>query len=226
MLSYNEVTDYVNPLGQPEEEPPETNDTEGEKAEKENDGEANNGDKKEKNSSAKEFFEWIELFGYAVAVVIVLFTFLCRIAVVNGPSMEKTLYDKDVLLVSDLFYEPKQGDIIVFQSNTILDNEAIVKRVIATEGQVVDIDFATWTVTVDGVPLEEDYVNYIQNVYMYGSNYTFPLTVEEGKIFVMGDNRNHSTDSRDSRIGQVDTRFVLGRVLVRILPLQKIGPVD
>lgn len=224
MLSNNEVTDYVNPLGQPEEEPQKTKTPENGMADNEDSGDK--GDKKEKNDGAKEFFEWIELFGYAVAVVIVLFTFLCRIAVVNGPSMEQTLYDKDVLLVSNLFYEPKQGDIIVFQSNTILDNEAIVKRVIATEGQTVDIDFETWTVTVDGVPLEEEYVNYMQNVYMYGSSYTFPLTVEEGKIFVMGDNRNRSTDSRDSRIGQVDTRFVLGRVLVRILPLQKIGTVD
>lgn len=181
---------------------------------------------KEKLDPRREFFEWIELFGYAVAVVIVLFTFICRIAVVDGPSMEKTLFDKEVLLVTDILYEPKQGDVIVFQSNTILNNEAIVKRVIATEGQTVDIDFETWTVTVDGVPLEEEYVNYIEGQYMNGSSYKFPLTVEEGKIFVMGDNRNHSTDSRDYRIGQVDTRFVLGRVLARVMPLQKFGPIQ
>ncbi len=212
MTDETKVTEYENPLGAPTEdgEAPVPADTGDGKAPK-------------KGGAAKEFFEWIELFGYAVAVVIVLFTFVCRIAVVSGPSMEQTLFNGEALIVSDLFYTPKQGDVIVFQSNTILDNEAIVKRVIATEGQTVDIDFATWTVTVDGVPLKEDYVNYIRDAYMNGSDYSYPLTVEEGKLFVMGDNRNHSSDSRDSRIGQVDERFVLGHVLFRFLPFEKIG---
>ena len=173
------------------------------------------------NSAAKEFLEWAELFAYSVAFVILLFTFVCRIAVVSGPSMEQTLFNGQVLIVSDRFYEPKSGDVIVFQSNTILDNEAIVKRVIATEGQTVDIDFATWTVTVDGVPLDEPYVNYIAGAAMNGSNFSFPLTVEKGKLFVMGDNRNQSTDSRSYLIGQVDRRFVLGHVLFRILPVSE-----
>jgi signal peptidase I len=177
-------------------------------------------------STAKELFEWVELFAYSVSIVIILFTFICRIAVVSGPSMEKTLFDREVLLVSDLFYEPKQGDVIVFQSNTILDNEAIVKRVIATEGQTVDIDFENWIVYVDGEAIEEPYINFEAGRYMNGSDYSYPLTVEEGKIFVMGDNRNHSTDSRDNRIGQVDTRFVLGKVLVRILPFDTFGIID
>ncbi len=176
--------------------------------------------------SGRELFEWLELFTYAVAVVAFVFIFVCRIAVVHGPSMENTLHEGEVLLVSDLFYEPKAGDIIVFQSNTILNDEAIVKRVIATEGQIVDIDFDSWTVTVDGVPLEEPYVNYIMNHRMLGSSYTYPLEVEPGKIFVMGDNRNHSTDSRSELIGQVDTRFVLGRLLVRLYPFDKCGSVD
>lgn len=212
------VHDFENPLNAPETPEP-AFDTGS--AEDTGDGEK----PKEKMDMRRELFEWVELFGYAVAVVIVLFTFLLRIAVVNGPSMEQTLFHGEVLLVSDLFYEPEPGDVIVFQSNTILDNEAIVKRVIATEGQTVDIDFATWTVMVDGVALEEDYVNYMLG-YMDGSDFSFPLTVEEGKIFVMGDNRNHSTDSRSALIGQVDTRYVLGRVLFRIMPLTKIGPVD
>ncbi len=217
MTDRNNVTDYENPFDAPISDKASASEPAYEETESSDKARAN------KNSGAKEFFEWIELFGYAVAVVIVLFTFVCRIAVVSGPSMEKTLFHGEVLIVSDLFYEPKPGDVIVFQSNTILNNEAIVKRVIATEGQTVDIDFATWTVTVDGVALEEDYVNFIRDQYMNGSDYSYPLTVEEGKLFVMGDNRNHSSDSRDSRIGQVDSRFVLGRVLFRFLPLDKIG---
>ena len=177
-------------------------------------------------SAAKELFEWVELFAYSVGIVIVLFTFFCRIAVVSGPSMESTLFNGEVLLVSDLFYEPTPGDIIVFQSNTIFDNEAIVKRVIATEGQVVDIDFQNWIVYVDGKAVEEPYVNAEAGRYMNASDYTFPLTVEPGKIFVMGDNRNHSTDSRDKRIGLIDERFVLGRVLFRVLPTDSFGTVD
>lgn len=177
------------------------------------------------NSAAKEFLEWAELFAYSVAFVVILFTFFCRIAVVSGPSMEKTLYNGQVLVVSDLFFEPKAGDVIVFQSNTILDNEAIVKRVIATEGQVVDIDYANWQVTVDGVPVDEPYVNRIPGEAMDGSSYSFPLTVEKGKLFVMGDNRNMSTDSRSHLIGQVDRRFVLGRVLLRLLPIGTFGTI-
>ncbi len=174
---------------------------------------------------ARELLEWVEMFSFSLALVVFMLSFVCRFAVVSGESMEKTLYDGEVLLVSDLFYEPKQGDIIVFQSPTILHNAAVVKRVIALEGQVVDIDFEKWVVTVDGVPLDEPYVNYLPEV-MRGSDYTFPVTVEEGKIFVMGDNRNKSSDSRSVMIGQVDTRYVLGRLITRVLPLQKFGAVN
>lgn len=175
---------------------------------------------------ARELLEWVEMFSFAVALVVIVFSFVCRFAVVKGPSMEKTLYDGEVLIVFDLFYEPKQGDIIVFQSPTILGNDPIVKRVIATEGQVIDIDFQNWVVTVDGVPLDESYVNNLLPEVMHGSDYLFPQTVEKGKIFVMGDNRNHSTDSRSMLIGQVDTRYVLGKLITRVLPLQKAGAVD
>lgn len=169
-------------------------------------------------------FEWLELFVFSFALVLLIFTFVARHSPVLGSSMANTLHENDLLIVSDVLYTPKQGDIVVFQSIDTGFDEPYVKRVIATAGQVVDIDFETWSVTVDGVKLEEDYVNY-EGGTMLGSNLEFPYTVPEGKIFVMGDNRNHSKDSRDSRIGAVDTRYILGRVVFRLFPFDKLGTV-
>ncbi len=184
-------------------------------------------DKKKGGAAAREIFDWVELLAIATAAVIILFTFFLRVAVVVGPSMQNTLIANDVILLSNLFYEPEQGDIIVFQSKLSDEYEPIVKRVIATENQTVSIDYETWTVTVDGVELEEDYVKRDTLADMLHSNYLeFPYTVPEGKIFVMGDNRNSSMDSRDSHIGCVDKRFVLGKLLCRVYPFSKIGEVQ
>ena len=131
--------------------------------------------------------------------------------------MYDTLADGDrLLLVSNLVYtQPKQGDIIVASKDSFRDGECIIKRVIATEGQVVDIDFMTGTVYVDGEALEEDYL-YSGTYNMEGMK--FPLTVDEGCIFVMGDNRMVSKDSRDPQIGLIDEREILGKVILRIWP--------
>ena len=151
-----------------------------------------------------------------VAVMAVLMLFL-RIIVVDGPSMERTLLNGDyMLLVSNMFYkEPKHGDVVVVSKQAYDNGKPIVKRVIATEGQTVDIDFNEGVVYVDGVAQDEPYTKTLTTL---KEGTVFPLVVEEGKVFVMGDNRNNSTDSRSTQIGQVDKREVLGKVAFILFP--------
>lgn len=165
---------------------------------------------------AREGYEWVEMLVGLIVSVLLIFTFIGRIAYVDGPSMNETLHDGDMLIVSNLLYTPKQNDIVVFQAYDSSIRGGIVKRVIATEGQVVDIDFETWTVTVDGAAIDEPYVNYEEGYPMRYGEVEFPLTVPEGKVFVMGDNRNHSNDSRGKEIGCVDTRFIFGRLIFKV----------
>ena len=154
---------------------------------------------------------------YMLAVVMVLLMLFFRIIVVNGPSMENTLLNGDyMLLVSNLFYKnPSPGDVVVVSKQAYDNGKPIVKRVIATEGQVVDIDFEEGIVYVDGVALDEPYTKTLTTL-QEGS--TFPQTVEEGHVFIMGDNRNNSKDGRSPQIGQVDKREVLGRACYLLFP--------
>lgn len=180
----------------------------------------------EKQNPLMSAFEWIEMFVFCFAIVLLIMTFIARHSPVIGSSMYPTLKEGDILIVSDIGYTPEYGDIIVLQTPKLGYSEPLVKRVIATEGQTLDIDFDSWTVTVDGVALDESYVNYEDGTTMLQSGYTFPMTIPEGYIFVMGDNRNHSMDSRDStHVGIIDERFVLGKVIFRVYPFNKIGTV-
>jgi signal peptidase I len=176
-----------------------------------------------------EFFDQIETFLIAIGVVFLLFSLATRICTVDGRSMENTLYHGEVLLVSDVFYTPERGDVIVFHQ-TGSYNEPIVKRIIATEGEWIDIKAENnkLVVTVydenfeNPIVLEEDYAAY-KDYFVAESIHKYPIQIPEGKLFVMGDNRNHSTDSRFGAISFVDERRVLGRVILRLLPVDKFG---
>ena len=176
----------------------------------------NQGQQGEKNSNGKDLYEWMQALVCSVLAVVVLFTFVVRLIGVDGHSMLPTLQDGDRMLVlnSVLYHDYKYGDVVVLRKDSFL-KEPIVKRVIATAGQTVDIDFDSGTVYVDSTPLREDYINELT---FLEEGTEFPLTVPEGQIFVMGDNRNRSSDSRDSNLGPVDTRYVIGRAIAVAFP--------
>lgn len=176
--------------------------------------------------------EWVdiaEIFVVTVCIVLFLFSFGFRLCSVSGDSMNDTLYHKEALVVSDLFYTPKSGDIIVFHQTGTL-NEPVVKRVIATGGESVSIRYSLTSMTVMVTDCEGN-TRVLQEDYCKFEGFSYytddcDITVPDGKLFVLGDNRNHSKDSRHSDIGLVDERRVLGKVLFRIAPLSRVGTVD
>ena len=170
---------------------------------------------------AAELFDWAEALITALLFITILFSFFVRTIGVSGSSMEKTLHDGNYLIVSNLFYEPKAGDIVIITKKSFSE-DSIVKRIIATEGQKVDIDFISGTVYIDDVAQNESYVNTKTNAYE-GMN--FPQVVPENCVFVLGDNRNRSEDSRDPALGMVDKSLIVGHVLFRIWPINSIGTV-
>ena len=154
---------------------------------------------------------------YLMVTVLVIFLLIFRIIVVSGGSMKMTLLDGYyLLLLNNIFYsEPKQGDIVVLSKQSYDNGAPIVKRVIATEGQLVDIDFEAGIVYVDGAALDEPYIG---SPTTKNRGMSVPLTVDKDCIFVLGDNRKVSRDSRDPIIGQVDEREVLGKALFLFFP--------
>ena len=154
---------------------------------------------------------------FMMITIMVLFLLVFRVIVVSGSSMYNTLIDGDyLLLISNLFYqEPKQGDIIVVSKESFDNGTPIIKRIIAVEGQTVDIDFDAGIVYVDGIALEEDYTYTQTNV---SEGVEFPVVIDENCVFAMGDNRNRSRDSRSPDIGQIDEREILGKAIYLFLP--------
>ena len=178
------------------------------------------------DSFKMDLFFWLQALVAALITLILLFTFVGRIIGVDGDSMYPTLHNGDLLLLQSVGYEPEQGDVVVLTKEFAASRGPIVKRVIAVGGQTVDIDYGAGTVSVDGQVLDEPYIN-TSEAMMPPTTYEHATHVEvpEGSIFVMGDNRNHSSDSRDVTLGAVDERYVLGKALWIILPFERFGAI-
>ena len=178
---------------------------------------------KKEISWRSEMLEYIEMILGTICVVLLIFTFIARPAVVSGRSMVPTLHNGEQLIISKVMYQPKRGDIVVIAHPNMDEGEpALVKRVIATEGETVDIDFTTGEVRVDGVLLDEPYID---EPTLTPEDMTGPVTVPKGQVFVMGDNRNNSGDSRSAKYSTFDAEYILGRCVFRLTPFSKIGVV-
>ena len=167
-----------------------------------------------KDDHRKTVLSYLHDLTYLLTGILLVFLLLFRVVVVSGSSMNNTLIDGDyILLLNNVFYsDPQPGDIIVASKHSFKNGEPIIKRVIATQGQTVEIFGATGEVYVDNVLLDEPYIA------TPTTNEHILVTVEEGYVFVMGDNRQWSLDSRSSEIGQIDCREILGKALFLFLP--------
>ena len=161
-------------------------------------------------------YDWARSLIAAVVGVVLLFTFLVRLIGVSGPSMQNTLYTGDrILVLNSLLCDFQPGDVVVVNAYNAPLDETLVKRIIAVGGQIVDIDFITGTVYVDGEALDEPYIK--EPTYT-ADGVSFPLTLEEDEVFIMGDNRNHSTDSRSIQLGPVKEGYIQGKAVFLLFP--------
>lgn len=189
----------------------------------------------ERRNFYSNFFDWADSLVVTVFCIVLIFTFIIRLVGVDGSSMRETLHDQDRLFISGLFYTPSVGDIVVVSRDyLVLDsqhrtsNKPIIKRVVAVAGQQVDIreeQNGEYALYIDGVKQQEDYIREPMRKY-YTKTVEFPYTVSDGCVFVMGDNRNDSHDSRAYDVGEIDNRYILGRVVLRVFPFDKIGDPD
>ena len=174
-----------------------------------------------------EILDWVESFVFAMFIIILIFIFLLRIVTVEGESMNATLDDKDRVIITHLNYTPKRDDVVVANSSVL--NKTIIKRVIGVGGDTVKIDYNVNKVFVNGEEISNEHINGTMiNKGMFDPNYlisdgVYQYKVPDGKVFVMGDNRNNSTDSRT--IGFIDSKDVLGHVIFRLYPFKKLGKV-
>ena len=166
-----------------------------------------------KSNGTNYVYEWVHSMIFAIAIVVVLLTFFVRLVDVKGPSMLQTLQNGDKVIITNFMYTPKDGDIVVI-SHGAQYAEPIIKRVIATEGQTLDIDFEKQTVTVDGKVIDEPYTQG-QTLDKGG---VIPTVIPEGKVFVMGDNRTVSLDSRSTTIGLIDEMDIIGKAQLVVFP--------
>ena len=192
-----------------------------------------------KTSFMNEAFDWVESIIIAVIAIILIFTFLVRVTSVDGSSMYPTLVDQERLLVTDMFYSPSYNDIVILQANGLVNDRGeygkpIVKRVIGLPGDTISIDFNNGIVYRNGEALETEVIDgliyedgHTINEYTYNSiDFTGEVTVPAGCIFVMGDNRNRSTDSRSRLVGMVDENYIIGKAFLRITPFSKFGTIN
>lgn len=189
------------------------------------------GIKKIENAPSDDLLDWCDSFVFSLFIIILVFMFVLRIVEVDGSSMYSTLEDKDTILITHMFSDPEQGDIVVLNSDAL--DKTIIKRVIGTEGQTVEIDYNTSSVYVDGQKLDESYLSGsalsmrdsidFDKSYYDESTDTYKYTVPDGCVFVMGDNRNNSTDSRT--IGFVPVDHILGKAFIRVFPIKKFGTI-
>lgn len=165
---------------------------------------------------SRELIEWLSSIVFALIFVVVLFTYVFSIVGVSGGSMEPNFYTGDRVVISGLFYKPKAGDVVVItQPNE--KNEPLIKRIVALGGQTVEIDTEEGIVYVDGKALEEPYLN--QKTFNDGE-LSGPVTVPEGYVFVLGDNREISWDSRYHEVGFIDERYLSGKVYLKVWPFE------
>ena len=179
------------------------------------DGEAKN----EPMNITQSLLLYLHDLAYLFGIILLALLLVFRVVVVSGDSMNPTLIDSDYLLLlsTPLYHTPKNGDIVVASKDSFKNGEPIIKRVIAVEGQTVDIDYNSGTVYVDGVALQETYINSATTL---DEGVKLPLLVGEGCVFVLGDNRGRSQDSRSPAIGLIDTREILGKAFLLFLPGQ------